>query len=153
MNFAEQLATLPPVDHLAALLLSESGQPPARIDHRPGQAGSLRIYHAVAVDGRIDAAAARRALQLYAEHVADAEAQPGRHPNIDRLLALIARDAGADAPPGPRHRVRVGLYTHQQPEAADPAQAVTATASATANAFPTTAAPARARHTVSRKPR
>jgi len=91
-RFAERLATLPPVDHLAALVLHESGRPAGRIDHRPGQAGSLRIYHAVAVDGRIDASAARRALALYAEHLADAEAQPGRHPNIDRLLALIARD-------------------------------------------------------------
>lgn len=101
MNFAEQLATLPPVDHLAALILSEAGEPPARIDHRPGQTGSLRIYNAVAVDGRIDASAARRALVLYAEHTADAEAHPGRHPNIDRLLALIARDGVLEVVPVP----------------------------------------------------
>ncbi len=93
MSFTENLASLPPAGHLAALELFEHGESAGRIENRPGQAGSLRIYHAVAVNGRIDAEAARRALGLYGEHLADAEANPGRHPNIDRLLALIRRDA------------------------------------------------------------
>lgn len=92
-SFAENLASLPPVGHLAALELFGHGEPAGRIENRPGQAGSLRIYHAVAVDGRIDAAAARQALLLYGEHLADAEANPGRHPNIDRLRRLVACDA------------------------------------------------------------
>ena len=93
MSFTENLASLPPAGHLAALELFEHGEPAGRIENRPGQAGSLRIYHAVAVNGRIDAEAARRALGLYGEHLADAEANPGRHPNIDRLLALIGRNS------------------------------------------------------------
>jgi hypothetical protein len=32
------------------------------------------------------AAALRLGLEWYAEHVADAQAFPGKHPNIDRLL-------------------------------------------------------------------
>ena len=93
MSFTENLASLPPAGHLAALELFEHGEPAGRIEKRPGQAGSLRIYHAVAVNGRIDAEAALRALGLYGEHLADAEANPGRHPNIDRLLALIRRNS------------------------------------------------------------
>lgn len=92
MTFSEVLATLPPVAHLAALELYAGEVPAGRIDNRPGQAGSLAVYHAVAVDGCIDAAAAQRALELYAEHTADAERHPGKHPNIDRLRQLIARD-------------------------------------------------------------
>jgi hypothetical protein len=37
--------------------------------------------------GRITPAAARLGLEWYAEHHADALAHPGKHPNIDRLLA------------------------------------------------------------------
>jgi hypothetical protein len=37
-------------------------------------------------------------LQLYAEHTADARLHPGKHPNIDRLLAIAEDDAPACAP-------------------------------------------------------
>ncbi|MNU01880.1 hypothetical protein D3C72_2454080 [compost metagenome] len=37
--------------------------------------------------GSITPAAASLGLEWYAEHVADARAFPGKHPNIDRLLA------------------------------------------------------------------
>jgi len=35
----------------------------------------------------------RRGLQWYGEHLADAQAHPGKHPNIDRLLAWAAGSA------------------------------------------------------------
>jgi len=35
-------------------------------------------------------AAAKQGLELYAEHTADAKAFPGKHPNIDRLLTMLA---------------------------------------------------------------
>ncbi|UXY14880.1 DUF2322 family protein [Chitiniphilus purpureus] len=89
MNFADNLASLPPVDHLSALELLEGDAVVARIENKPGQAGSLGVYHALYQDfGAIDSVAADRGLRLYAEHTADAAAHPGKHPNIDRLIAL-----------------------------------------------------------------
>ena len=89
--FADILRTLPSVDHIAQLELSDAtGQPVGVIENRPGSAGSIAVYNAVTgADGRLDPSAAEYALALYAEHTADARANPGKHPNIDRLLALI----------------------------------------------------------------
>ncbi|HSO06860.1 MAG TPA: DUF2322 family protein [Pelomicrobium sp.] len=92
-SFAENLAALPPVDHLERLDLYVDGSeaPSAVIENAPGKQGSLRVYYALAVEfGGIGPAAARKGLELYAEHVADARAHPGRHPNIDRLFDVIA---------------------------------------------------------------
>ncbi|MCX7174019.1 MAG: DUF2322 family protein [Proteobacteria bacterium] len=61
----------------------------ASIENKPGQLGSLAIYnHLAQLFGVITADAARKGLDLYAEHVEDARANPGKHPNIDRLLQL-----------------------------------------------------------------
>ena len=90
MNFAERLKSLPSVAHLASLdLLDAGGALVASIHNQPGQAGSLAIYHALAKEhgGTITPAAAVLGLQWYGEHTADAMANPGKHPNIDRLLA------------------------------------------------------------------
>jgi hypothetical protein len=43
--------------------------------------------------GAITPLAAQTGLELYAEHTDDARANPGKHPNIDRLLALIESGA------------------------------------------------------------
>ena len=90
MNFADRLKQLPSASHLAALhLLGADGQVLATIENKPGQAGSLAVYAALAAlyGGHITPAAARLGLEWYAEHTADAHAFPGKHPNIDRLLA------------------------------------------------------------------
>lgn len=90
MNFAERLQQLPSVAHLAALHISSAdGQALATLEPKPGQTGSLVIYHALGLlyGGRITPAAARLGLEWYAEHHPDALARPGQHPNIDRLLA------------------------------------------------------------------
>ena len=90
MNFADRLKQLPSVSHLAALqLLDANGQVLATIENKPGQAGSLAVYHALAQkhDGAVTPAAAAEGLEWYGEHLADARANPGKHPNIDRLLA------------------------------------------------------------------
>ena len=89
MNFADRLKQLPSASHLAALhLLGTDGQVLARIENKPGQGGSLVVYAALGAlyGGRITPAAASLGLEWYAEHVADARAFPGKHPNIDRLL-------------------------------------------------------------------
>lgn len=90
MSFSENLATLPSIDHLAALEILDGEHVIARIENKPGSAGSVRVYHALAQEfGALTNAAAQKGLQLYAEHTEDARAFPGKHPNIDRLFSLI----------------------------------------------------------------
>jgi hypothetical protein len=93
MNFAEQLAQLPSIDHLAAIELLDGDKVIAKIENKPGQAGSVRVYHALFQEfGAIDALAAQKGLRIYAEHTADAESFPGKHPNIDRLIDIAAKN-------------------------------------------------------------
>lgn len=93
MLFAENLASLPAIDHLSALELLDGETIVARIENKPGQAGSVRVYHALYQEfGAINPIAAAKGIRLYAEHSQDAIAFPGKHPNIDRLLTLT--DAG-----------------------------------------------------------
>lgn len=95
MAFADNLRQLPPVSHLSALQLQDtSGATVARIENKPGQAGSLTVYAALAAKhGSINAQAAKEGLEIYAEHTEDARANPGKHPNIDRLFAVIEQNA------------------------------------------------------------
>lgn len=91
MAFAENLKQLPKVSHLAALqLLDKDGNVVATIENKPGQAGSLAVYnHLAQLYGAITVEAAKKGLDLYAEHTVDAQAHPGKHPNIDRLVTLV----------------------------------------------------------------
>jgi hypothetical protein len=90
MAFAENLKQLPGVSHLAALQLIDADEVVATIEHKPGQIGSLAVYNHLALTfGAITPQAAHKALDLYAEHTEDARANPGKHPNIDRLFKLI----------------------------------------------------------------
>ncbi|MCK9987223.1 MAG: hypothetical protein AzoDbin1_03695 [Azoarcus sp.] len=93
MAFADNLKQLPKVSHLAALnLLDGEGAVVATIENKPGQAGSLAVYnHLAQLYGSIGAEAAKKGLELYAEHTEDARLNPGKHPNIDRLIGVIER--------------------------------------------------------------
>lgn len=98
-TFAEILPTLPPVDGIARIELTphDGAETAAVIENKPGQAGSLRVYHALwQKHGAINSAAAAEGLQLYAEHTADARTHPGKHPNIDRLLEIAAQGLSYD---------------------------------------------------------
>mgnify|MGYP003441869920 CR=1 FL=1 len=92
MAFAANLKTLPGVSHLAALnLIGAADAVVASIENKPGQAGSLAVYnHLAQLYGAITPEAAKKGLDLYAEHTEDALAHPGKHPNIDRLIAVEA---------------------------------------------------------------
>jgi hypothetical protein len=92
MAFADNLQQLPSIDHLAALqLIDTQGNVAATIPNEPGKAGSVRLYAALAAKhGRINVAAAQEGLELFAEHTESARQHPGSHPNIDRLLQVIA---------------------------------------------------------------
>lgn len=96
MTFAENLQQLPSIAHLAAVqLLSPAGDVVATIDNKPGKAGSVAVYAALAArHGNVNVAAAQEGLELFAEHTADARVHPGKHPNIDRLLEVIASGHG-----------------------------------------------------------
>ena len=88
-SFAETLKTLPAVAHLARLELYSGDNCIATIENKPGQAGSLAVYAYLQQQfGGINAAAAARGLEIYAEHTADARNFPGKHPNIDRLIDI-----------------------------------------------------------------
>lgn len=91
MPFAENLKKIPPVSHIEKLeLMRTNGSVEAIVENRPGQSGSLAVYHYLAQKyGMLNADAAREGLDLYAEHHEDAKANPGKHPNIDRLIAII----------------------------------------------------------------
>jgi hypothetical protein len=91
MAFADNLKQLPKVSHLSALQLFDgAGNIVATIENKPGQAGSLALYnHLAQLYGAITVEAAKKGLELYAEHAADAHAHPGKHPNIDRLVTLV----------------------------------------------------------------
>lgn len=96
MAFADNLKQLPRISHLAAIQLLESdGTVAAAIENKPGQAGSLSLYnHLGQIYGAITVEAARKGLELYAEHSEDARQSPGKHPNIDRLLNMVAGNQG-----------------------------------------------------------
>lgn len=93
MGFQENLAGLAPADHLVRIELQGAEDLAGAIENKPGSQGSLRVYQHLALKyGRIDATAAREGLALYGEHTDDARAHPGKHPNIDRLLRVLADD-------------------------------------------------------------
>jgi hypothetical protein len=89
-SFKDNLALLPPIDGIARLdLFDASGEVVATIPNEPGKQGSLKVYYYLKqCFGRLDAAAAAHALDVFAEHTPDAKARPGAHPNVDRLLEI-----------------------------------------------------------------
>ena len=90
-QFAANLKKLPGISHLAALnLLDAEGRVLVAIENKAGSQGSLAVYnHLAQTFGAITPDAARKGLELFAEHTEDARINPGKHPNIDRLLGLI----------------------------------------------------------------
>ena len=96
MSFAENLKKLPGISHLAAVnLLAQDDSVVAVIENKAGSQGSLAVYnHLAQTYGLINAEAARKGLEIFAEHTEDERANPGKHPNIARLLQI---EAGAAA--------------------------------------------------------
>ena len=90
-DFAANLKKLPGISHLAALnLLDAEGNVIDTIENKAGSQGSLAVYnHLAQTYGAITPDAARKGLELFAEHADDARLHPGKHPNIDRLLGLV----------------------------------------------------------------
>ncbi len=95
MSFAENLKKLPGVSHLSAInLLDGEGNAVGLSENKPGSQGSLAVYnHLAQTYGAITPQAAEKGVELFAEHGEDAKLHPGKHPNIDRLLQVIASGA------------------------------------------------------------
>jgi len=92
-NFSEILATLENSDHIKSLtLLDSKGLEVGVIENKPGSAGSVKVYHHLFKKwGSINSDSAKDGLDIYAEHTQDAQINPGKHPNIDRLFSIIER--------------------------------------------------------------
>lgn len=90
-NFKDILSGLEAVDDIQQIeLFFKDGKPAGELINKPGSAGSVKVYnHLYTAFGSISVDAAIEGLSLYAEHTADAEDHPGKHPNIDRLLHII----------------------------------------------------------------
>lgn len=91
-TFKDSLQLLPPIDAVGRIdLIDAAGAVVASIENAPGKQGSLAVYtYLKQAFGTLDAKAADHGLLLFGEHVADARHRPGAHPNIDRLLAIVA---------------------------------------------------------------
>lgn len=94
-SFKDNLAQLPPIGGIARIdLIDPAGTVVATIPNEAGKQGSLALYNHLAQNfPALDAAAAEHGLALFAEHTPDAKARPGAHPNIDRLLDIVAGGA------------------------------------------------------------
>jgi len=91
MKFADTLKTLPEFSGETLVLSDSAGAEIATIANAPGTAGSFRGYAYLAQEyGMINAEAAAEGLAIFAEHTEDASRHPGKHPNIDRLIAILA---------------------------------------------------------------
>ena len=93
-DFKANLGLLPPIDGVQRIdLVDAAGAVVASIENQPGKQGSVAVYQYLGqMFGALDAKAAEHGLAIFAEHTADARNRPGAHPNIDRLLAIIAGD-------------------------------------------------------------
>ena len=92
-SFKDNLAQLPSIEGVARIdLIDASGAVAASIPNEAGKQGSLSVYQYLGQSfGALTPEAAEHGLAVFGEHAADAKARPGAHPNIDRLLDVIAR--------------------------------------------------------------
>lgn len=90
--FKDNLAQLPAIDGIERIdLVDQSGAVVASIENKPGKQGSLAVYNYLQqAFGTLDTKAAEHGLAVFAEHTEDARNRPGAHPNVDRLLEVIA---------------------------------------------------------------
>ena len=104
MAFADILKQIPSVEGIELMeLRDESGKVVATLENKPGKAGSLAVYnHLILRYHKINATAAMEGLTLFAEHTNDAEENPGKHPNIDRLFRVIEEGLSLSAKITPR---------------------------------------------------
>lgn len=102
MQFKDYLATFPAIDNLAGLnVVNAEGEVIHNIPAIEGKLGSLKLYNALFAkfNGKLTASAAEQGIEWFAEHVEDAKANVGKHPNIDLLFKVIDNDLSLDLVP------------------------------------------------------
>jgi hypothetical protein len=98
MKFADTLKTLPEFPGARIVLTDAAGAEVGMIANAPGSAGSFRVYaYLLQRYGALNAEAAAEGLAVFAEHTEDASRNPGKHPNIDRLIGILATGETLDA--------------------------------------------------------
>lgn len=90
-KFSDFLSEIETTDQIQKIeLMNPAGEVVGLIENKPGSQGSVRVFNYLFKKwGSITKDAAKDGLKIYAEHTADAEENPGKHPNIDRLLNVI----------------------------------------------------------------
>ncbi len=90
-KFSDILHTIDDASHVQSIeLFNAAGRSVGVIENKPGSQGSVKVYyHLYRMYGELSLDAAVEGLSLFAEHTADAENCPGKHPNVDRLLNLL----------------------------------------------------------------
>ncbi len=93
-KFSNVLLGLDNVDDVLRIdLFYKEGKPAGAIHNKPGSQGSVKVYyHLYKRHDGITLDAAREGLSLFAEHTENATDNPGKHPNIDRLLHVIDKE-------------------------------------------------------------
>ena len=94
MDFKTILETLPQIEQLSGLNVLDGETVIHHIPAVAGKLGSLRVYNALVqqFNGKLDRTSAQKGLEIFAEHTADAQANPGKHPNIDLLFTVISEN-------------------------------------------------------------
>ena len=88
--FVENLKTLPSIDSLVLIRLFDAeNRLISVIPNVPGKQAALQVFnHIASENGSLDFNQAKAGLALFAEHVAEAQQNPGKHPNVDILLEM-----------------------------------------------------------------
>ena len=96
-KFNDILLTLDDSDHIDRIEIYRNNSLVGTIENKPGSQRSIKVYqHLWKLFGAITLDAAIEGLDLYSEHTEDAEKNPGKHPNIDRLLSVMENEESLD---------------------------------------------------------
>lgn len=96
-KFNDILLTLDDSDRIDRIEIYRNNSLIGTIENKPGSQGSIKVYqHLWKLFGAITLDAAIEGLDLYSEHTEDAEKNPGKHPNIDRLLSVMENEESLD---------------------------------------------------------
>jgi len=101
-TFADNLKKLPSVDNIERIDLYRQGateddwEPMGFIENKEGKRGSLAVYadlvdyaNTVGNENILHSAEGLQGMGLFSEHTEDARNNPGKHPNIDRLIDVF----------------------------------------------------------------
>lgn len=89
-KFSDVLLKIEAAENVKEIALFDGSKEVDTIPNMPGKSGSVKVYyHLYQTFGSINVEAAKKGLALFAEHTKDAEDNPGKHPNIDRLFQVI----------------------------------------------------------------